>query len=190
MFQLDWKYLLSRTWRLTEADCNCAGRQVYFPESDSSACRIVSVLTVVPAAMCSGGVVCNLAPLWLPILRAEVASGRCWSLWRHSMYVGGTKLWETTQRSCTVDEDLTKMSRSPKIFTLGTAKLRNFGSVWHLKTFKSTAAGIVEQRAANLCFLHSCAFDFQKTIDRTYSDSRQLGLVPTVNFLIVDRFNE
>jgi hypothetical protein len=56
-------HLLSRTWRFTEADSNWAGRQVYLPESDISACKIVSVLTVVPAAMCSGGVVCSLAPL-------------------------------------------------------------------------------------------------------------------------------
>lgn len=54
---------VSRTWRFTEADSNWAGRQVYLPESDISACKIVSVLTVVPAAMCSGGVVCSLAPL-------------------------------------------------------------------------------------------------------------------------------
>ena len=65
-------YLLSRTWRFTEADSNWAGRQVYLPESDISACKIVNVLTVVPAAMCSGGVVCSLAPLWLPILKLVI----------------------------------------------------------------------------------------------------------------------
>ena len=38
----------------------------------------------------------------------------------HSMYVGGTKLCETTHLNWTVEDDLTKMSRSPKILTFGT----------------------------------------------------------------------
>ena len=85
-------YLLSRTWRFTEADSNWAGKQVYFPESEVSACNMVNVLTVVPSAICSGGVVCSLAPLTLPILRAEVARGKWWLLCLHSIYVGGTKI--------------------------------------------------------------------------------------------------
>ena len=36
------------------------------------------------------------------------------------MYVGGTKLCETTHLNWTVEDDLTKMSRSPKILTFGT----------------------------------------------------------------------
>ena len=112
--------LLSRTWRLTEAASSWAGKHVYFPESEVSACKMVNVLTVVPSAMCSGGVVWSLAPLSLPILKAEVAKGRWWLLCLHSMYVGGTKLCETTHLNWTVEDDLTKMSRSPKILTFGT----------------------------------------------------------------------
>ena len=55
-------YLHSRTWRFTWAVSNCDGSHVYVPESESWAFFIVSVLIVVPSAICSGGVVWSLLP--------------------------------------------------------------------------------------------------------------------------------
>ena len=54
--------LHSRTCRFTWAVSNCDGSQVYVPESESWAFLIVSVLIVVPSAICSGGVVWSLRP--------------------------------------------------------------------------------------------------------------------------------
>ncbi len=53
---MDLPYSLSMTCRRTDAVLSIAGTHVYLPASDFCVREMLSVLIVVPSAMCSGGV--------------------------------------------------------------------------------------------------------------------------------------